>query len=42
MFAPTGQLGQVHMVKKNISDFPPWGQIIIFVTEFVIFLIISK
>ena len=36
------RLGQAHMVKKNISDFPPWGQIIIFVTEFVIFLLSMK
>ena len=42
MFAPTGQLGQVHMVKKNISDFPPCRKLVIFVNEFVIFLKTSK
>ena len=38
IFALTGELGQVHMAKKNISDFPPCGKMVIFVTEFVIFL----
>ena len=28
--------------KKNISDFPPCGKMVIFVTEFVIFLKTSK
>ena len=28
--------------KKNISDFPPCGKLVIFVTEFVIFLKTSK
>ena len=41
-FALTGELGQVHMAKKNISDFPPCGKMVIFVTEFVIFLKTSK
>ena len=36
MFGLTGELGQVHMA-KIISDFPPCGKIVIFVTEFVIF-----
>ena len=38
----TGQLGQVHMAKKNISDFPLWGKMVISITEFVIFLKTSK
>ena len=28
--------------KKNISDFPPCGKMVVFVTEFVIFLKTSK
>ena len=35
-FALTGQLSQVHMAKKNISNFPPCGKVAIYVTEFVI------
>ena len=30
------------MIKKNISDFPPWGKMVVFVTEFVIFVKNSK
>jgi hypothetical protein len=37
IFALTGELGQVHMAKKNILDFPPCEKMVIFVTEFVIF-----
>ena len=40
-FALTGELGQVHMTKK-ISDFPPCVKMVIFVTEFVIFLKTTK
>ena len=36
MLAQTGELGQVHMTKKIISDFPPFGKMVIFITEFVI------
>ena len=28
--------------KKNISDFPPWGKMVVFVNEFVIFVKTSK
>ena len=36
--AITGQLGQVHMAKEiNKSDFPPCGQMGIFVTDFFYF-----
>ena len=38
----TGELGQVYMTKKYILDFPPCGKRVVFVTEFVIFLKISK
>ena len=70
IFAPTGLLGQVHIVKKiflkflhagswsflllnlwfsskllskmNIFEIPPCGKLVIFVTEFVIFLKSTK
>ena len=42
MFALTDELGQVHMAKKNISDFPPCGKMVIFSTPFVIFLLSMK
>ena len=38
IFALTGELDQVHMAKKNISNFPPCQKMAIFVTEYVIFL----
>ena len=41
-FALTGELGQVHMVKRNIYNLPPCGKLLIFVTEFVTVLKISK
>ena len=41
IFALTVWLGQVCMVKKK-SDFPPWGKMVVFVTEFVIFVKTSK
>ena len=30
MFALTGELGQVHTAKKNISNFPPCEKLVIF------------
>ena len=35
MFALTGSLDQVHMVKINISVFPPCRKMVIFITEIV-------
>ena len=37
-FALTGELGQAHMAIKNIYDFLPFGKMVIFVTESVIFI----
>ena len=42
IFALTGELGQVQFVKITISDFPPCGKTVVFVSEFVIFLKPSK
>ena len=42
IFALTGELGQVQYGKKTISDFPPCGKTVVFVSEFVIFLKPSK
>ena len=42
-FAVTGQLGQVHTIKKIFLIFlHGYGKMVIFVTEFVIFLKTSK
>ena len=42
IFDLTDELGWVNMEKKIISDFPPCGKTVIFVTEFVVFLKTSK
>jgi hypothetical protein len=42
IFALTGEKGQVHMAKKHICDFPLCGKMVVFVTEFVIFLKTSR